>query len=495
MENHQDLNEARKFATDTIFVAASRLLVRLRGIITIPFLTKAYGVEGYGLFVQMGATSDLLAHLLGLRLAASCVRYLSGKRDDAEALTKGFGSLMSILVVFNVLIFLAVYIFTVLRQGALSYALFGNSGYPNFVYLTFLWVISITIFELSLSFFRALGEIKRLSMIKLSHAAINVGLIIGLCFMNYELHSVIEALISSGFVFYVAILFIVTREHGFPKPNFSGTKQFLAFSLPLIPLTLLRWIINSSDRYFITHLVDLASTGIYSVCYAVGNLISVFSFPLFFVLFPAVSKHWDDKNIDMVRNYLGYSTSIFLLFSFPAATMLYFVSYPLLSIFLPPGFTLGADLVFLIALSTILAGIFQINAYIIYLVQKTKLMLIVSFLGAGINAFCNLQLIPSIGINGAAVSSIVSYLALCSIMAFWGKREIGHVLVKTKYVVKLILASLIMACLLSLFDIRTLVDLIVYPAMGIMVFVLMLVLLRTFSKEELSLFKGILLRK
>jgi len=144
---------------------------------------------------------------------------------------------------------------------------------------------------------------------------------------------------------------VITKEKGLPKANFFHIRKYLAFSLPLIPLGLLRWAVNFSDRYFITHLLSLSQTGIYTVSYTLGNVIFLLSFPIAFVLFPTVSKYWEYKDYVKVKKFLSYATKLLLLFSTPLATMLYFISQPLLDIFLSSEFVAGRNLVFFIALT------------------------------------------------------------------------------------------------------------------------------------------------
>jgi len=82
---------------------------------------------------------------------------------------------------------------------------------------------------------------------------------------------IIICMILAELMFVLYILYLITHAEGFPVLNFTGMKQFLAFSVPQMPSGVLLWIIAASDRYFITHFLGLSETGIYSSSNALGG--------------------------------------------------------------------------------------------------------------------------------------------------------------------------------------------------------------------------------
>jgi O-antigen/teichoic acid export membrane protein len=485
------MKDARKFTMDTLWVAVSQVIIRFRGLLTAPFLISAYGSFGYGILAQMGVTTGLLSHILGLRLPAACVRFLSSKTDDKQDANRAMGSMMTATLAINILMCIVAYS----GNRWFSSVIFDDPKHGILVLLTFLWIAATTLFELLLSYLRSMGKIKTLTVLQLFLAATAVVLITALTTARFSLQSVILFLVGSELFFCLLVLFLINREIGFPRPNFGGIGKYLAFSIPLIPLGLIRWVVDSSDRYFVTHILDLSQTGIYSFSYGVGGIISVFSFPLFFVLFPTVSKYWDYKDYSKVRSYFSYSTSFFLLFSLPASAMLYFFSEPLLAMILPSEFVIRPDLIFLIALSTVMSGVFQINVYIVYLTGKTHMMLLVFLLGAGINILLNIMLIPVIGISGAAISTFIAYFALCLVMSFWGRRLLQYPVIDIKFVVKMVIATLIMALWLSSFKISGIFTFMLSFSVSVLILASALFFMKIFSKDEIGMFKEMFLKK
>jgi O-antigen/teichoic acid export membrane protein len=272
----------------------------------------------------------------------------------------------------------------------------------------------------------------------------------------------------------------------------EGLRGYLAFSIPQIPSGILLWVIGASDRYFITHLLNLSQTGIYSASYAIGSLISLFYFPLHVVLFPTVSRLWEQKELSRVRNYLEYSTKLFLTLALPGAAGLYILSQPLLGILTTSDYLVGGGLVLLVALGTMLLGVYSINSYIILLVQQTKWLPLIMAIAAVANAGINLALIPKIGIMGAAISAIVSYFIMAAIVTVWANRVISYK-VDIKFLAKVIAGALLMAVCVSFIHIGGILGIIIVAIAGIIIFALWIWLVRAFSIADRKLIKEIIM--
>ena len=405
-------------------------------------------------------------------------------------MTRAAGSMLTAVFLFNVPLVTAAF----WGKRCLSMILFADPGFGVYAFLTILWVTALLFFDLSLAFLRALERIRKIALVRITYTIANLVMIVAVCSLKRDLLWIVILSIGLNYLFFAYVLASVALEKGLPMPNFSGWKTYLAFSLPLVPLGLLRWVVNASDRYFITHMLDLSQTGIYSVSYTLGTLISMFAFPIFYVLFPKVSKHWDEGNRSLVKKYLGYSTLFFLLVSIPATLLLYYLSQPLLAVVLSSEFVAGADLVLLISFSSIMMGLFQINVYIIYLMKKTSRMLLVFLAGAGINVAGNILLIPLMGIKGAAVSTLVSYATLCAMMTVWGKRELDYSLAGLPFLGKLALAATLMAFCLALFNVKSLFEITASGLLAMTAFAATLFALRIFTNNELRFFKETFMR-
>lgn len=484
--NSQTITEVQKFTSDIVWVAASDIIPMLSSIVTLPALTKNYPVDLYGVWVQVGVTIGLLSPVLLLHLSTAVVRFLAAE-EDKNKIRYTLGAML-----LPILVFVCFGFFTslILRHN-LSIFLFADAEYAFFVPLAFLWASIEALFSFSLSYLRARGKIKKLSIIRSVFAIAKMLVIVILAVANFRLEWVIGCITAVEAIFVVIVFTIIEREVGLPRLNTGGLKGFLVYSIPLIPHGVLLWVINASDRYFITHFLDLSQTGIYSASYALGSLISLFYSPISFVLFPTITKFWEQKEIVRVRSYLEYSTKLFLTLAIPGIAGLYTLSQPLLGILATTEYMAGEGLVLLIALGVLLFGIYQINVYVIYLLQQTKWLTMMTAVAALTNAGINILLIPQIGTIGAAISTIVSYFILTTIVTLWARKTISYK-VGFKYLVKILLSTAVMGVCMRIVPVSGVLSLVLAVTVGTGVYILGIVLLKAFSQEDKRLVREML---
>jgi len=479
--------EAAKFVSDIIWVAIAQLFVSLLLVfVTMPALTKTYTSEIYGIWMQVNVTVNLLVPLLSLQFGTTIVRFLaeSANTDDRRRV---FGTLLWPVVILACLVF----IISLLFKQELSMLLFNSLEYVSYVPLTFLWAGIGSIYIVGLSYMRASGKIKKLMIILVSFAVSKILVIITLVTTGHSLGWIIGSAVACEAITTALITWMIVREIGWPTFDRDKVKDYLTFSVPQIPGGVFTWIISLSDRYFITHIINLSQAGIYSVSWALGNTLILFCQPIAFVLLPTLSKYWDQTDKVKVINYLDYSNKLFLALAIPAAGGLFILSQPLLRIFSTAEYMVGGTLVLLIAIGTILNGLYQINVYIILLIKQTKWLPLLIGIAGTINIGLNLVLIPASGILGAAISTVAAYSFLAIIVAIWERKIMGYRM-DFVFLAKVIFGTLLMIISLSFFQINSVMSILIAIIAGITIFCLGLVVMRSFSRRDWQLTREIL---
>lgn len=478
-------NESSKFIHDLIWVAISQVFTTLLGIITLPVLTKKYTSETYGVWTQVNVTVGLLVTVVTLQFVTAVVRFLAGE-DDKDKRRRSTGAMLYTILVFAFLIVIV----TNLWASQLSILLFNDPVYSTLVRLTSLLACLEALFAFFIAHLRAMGKMKKLSVIQAALAASKIGLITILVSSGIALQWLITGMICVDLIFVLYLLRTNIRDEGFPIPDFTGLKVFLAFSIPQIPVSIFAWIMSGSDRYFITHYFNLSETGIYSSSSSLGALIALFYFPIGYVLFPAASKTWEQNRKTDTKAYFEYSTRLFLTLAVPAAVGISMISQQLLRVLATSEYLAGIELVLLISISQLFWGIFQINEYIIYLVKQTKWLPLIMVISAVTSIVLNLILIPHAGMTGAAISKIVTYFLLAAIVTIWTKRVLKYN-IDFKYIAKIAVASLTMAICLHFLKIGGLVGVILSVIVGVFVFFLAMLSMKAFTEQDKRLLNQI----
>jgi O-antigen/teichoic acid export membrane protein len=199
--------------------------------------------------------------------------------------------------------------------------------------------------------------------------------------------------------------------------RFALVVSMLAFGLPHVMNLISGWVLQLSDRYLLEHFASLSLAGGYSVAYSLGGalaaaIIAPFSAAWWVLIYP-IMKREDAKHVFKLI-FRGFS--FVLLF---ATLGLSLFGSSVFDLLFPASYHAQSSIIPIIALSTMFSGIFIVvnlgvsskGAAVTWL---ASLFFIVSAL---INVGLNIVLIPVYGTMGAALATLVAYIAL-AVMAY-----------------------------------------------------------------------------
>jgi O-antigen/teichoic acid export membrane protein len=186
-------------------------------------------------------------------------------------------------------------------------------------------------------------------------------------------------------------------------------KDILHYGIPLIPHSLAGWIKTGLDRIFITGLISVSATGIYSVGYQLGTVIAVIATSLYKAwlpkLYEMLSKGLDEKEkLKIVKiTYLYFICMILL------AILLYCFLVFFMDIFIDKKFEGSKIIIFYILIAyTFDAMYFAVVCYIFYF-KKTKYISMVTLFTSFLHAPLSYILIKNHGIEGATFVSVLTF--------------------------------------------------------------------------------------
>ena len=248
---------------------------------------------------------------------------------------------------------------------------------------------------------------------------------------------------------------------------------------------------HSSDIYVIGLFRGLGEIGIYSLVYSLSKVMFLFMGPIGLMLYPALSKAWDHKKFVEAKNYLSYSMKYFLLFAIPTATGLIVLANPLIQIISTKEFLSGYLLFPFIAVGLLLFKTAEVFMYILTSKKQTKLISKIYGFGALMNIILNFVFIPFFGMYGAAFTTFLTYLSIFLIMFFKAYTQFKFNL-NFKFVVKSVIASMIMGVVVYLFYITSLVMLLAIMLLGAIIYFLAIILMKGITKKELNFFYNLI---
>jgi O-antigen/teichoic acid export membrane protein len=470
------------FGRQVGYVIGGNIAILLLGLLQIAILTKGLGATLYGTWSLINVTVSLIVPFAMVNFSMSIVRFLAAEKDEGR-IREDFLSACSIVfisgMVFSIVLFFL--------SDFLATSIFKDVNSSSYIKLASVLILLNSLQTMPLAFFRMRRRIGLYTILSLSYQAFQVGLIVLFILLGYKLTGVIIAVIISGILFSVVPLFIVLRQIGFHKPRFSHMKSYLRWGVPLTPNAALLWIINISDRYMVSYFLGVAAAGIYNVAYSIGNYASFALAPLGTVLYPTISKSYDEENLSKTKDYLSYSVKYLMMIAIPSAFGLSILAKPLLQILSTATFVAGSTVVPFVAFGIVLYCFYQVCVYIIHLVGKTRITVRLLATAAVLNIGLNLLLIPRIGIVGAAVATLVAYGVLGMLTLLVTRRYLKFDL-SLPFVAKSIFSSGIMTLCIWLINPQSLWAVLLWIFLGAAIYCAVLWAIKGFSKDEIIFF-------
>jgi len=473
-----------KFVKHIIIVGTADLLGMAQGLIFLPVITKILGAEDYGIWAQLKITMCLLVPFTFLGLHEGLTRFLPGGKNKEE-IQEGIYS--SLLLIFAIALVLASLLMIFSNQAATFFRFD-----PIFIKFLSLIIIFESLNTILLVVVRATREIGKYFWFVVLKMFGETGLVIGAILLGYGLYGAVISLLIIRIVSCLFIFVYIFRKIGIKIPNFSLIKSYLSFGLPTIVNHVSYWGVTSMDRYLIGFFLGIIFVGYYAPAYSIGNILSLFIFPLALILSVVLPKFFDDNRIDEVKNYLSYSLKYFLLITIPAVFGLSILSRQLLVIFSTEEIADNSYLVVpFILVSILLYGIIYFFSQILCLVKKTKLTAIIWAMSALLNLVLNVIFIPRFGILAAAIATFASYFFAFILMWYFSFKELQFI-IEWEFIAKSIGASFLMILLIEWFNPWGLLNVLLSIIMGIFIYTILIFLFKIVGKKEIIFLKNLI---
>lgn len=183
--------------------------------------------------------------------------------------------------------------------------------------------------------------------------------------------------------------------------------QMLVIAIPLLPNFLIYWLFNSCDKLMITNMIGIGAAGIYSVGSKLGHasqlIYIAFSGGWQFFSFSTMKEDNQVKNNSLIFEYLG-------VISFIVTAFICAWCYPIFKILFTEEYLSGYIIAPYLFFAPLLQMLFQVACNQFLVVKKTWPNMFILSIGAVVNVVINFILIPILGIEGAALATLLGYV-------------------------------------------------------------------------------------
>lgn len=386
-----------------IFTATNAIAASMP-LLLLPVLTHALSPASYGLVAMFTVVLTGVGALTGLSVhGAVGIRYFDREEIDFPAYV---GACLSILFVTTLVTFVLVF---VLAEPLEALTALPRSWLLGAVIVSgFQFIILIR-----LSIYQSAKQPGRFAAVRLSQAAIDAvttlifvlvlvlswqgrlaGMSLAMCLLGL---ASLLTLMTGGWV-----SLHLHREH---------IGHALRFGLPLIPHVMGGMMISMVDRFMITNVLDVSSTGIYMVAVQIGLGVYLLADGGSRAIQPwfieGIKSGDDDKKRLMAR------MSILCFVGLASVAALVGLTAPwYLPFLVDEAFQKSAPLIIWIAMGQAFGGMYLVSANVIFYKQKTGYLAMITISSGLLNALLSFFLLQIEGLKGAAHAYFVAQLLM-----------------------------------------------------------------------------------
>lgn len=395
---------------NTFIYAIGNLGTKFIGFFMLPFYTAHLSKSEYGYFDLVLVLVSLFVPLISFQIQDGLYRFLIEQKDDKNKGLQIFNSLFAVvlnLVVFN---FLSILI--------ISYTNF-NIQYQTTIIIFFnLSIIWGQIAQIS----RGLNKKLVYSLAGLTNAILIA--LFSLIFISY-FHLGVEGILYGYIIAYAfSILYIVFsikiwRYLKYSKFDFSIWKRTIMYSLPLVPNIVNWWVMNMFDRLFINYYLSIDANGLYAVANKFPSLVLMLNTIFNLAWQDSAIEHYNSVNKN--KYYSRTFNKLFVL-QLTSVFVLIALTKPMLIILVDEAYFESWKYVPFLYIAMVFSAFSSFYGVGFQASKQTKGAFSSSIIGSVINIALNALLIPVIGLQGAALSTMLAFLMMWIIRIYQTKK-------------------------------------------------------------------------
>lgn len=382
-------------------------LAQLLGFLTFPILTRALTREQYGVMSLVNTTMLLAVAVTKAGLSDGIIRFhkeysaLPEKRIIFSTTVLIRGLIFSLV---SVLLYLAV--IPVMKRFL---KIDGNYIICFAVMACYLFIRPLNI--IVMNFLRVNGKTIFLNAVSLISAAVSAGLsLLLLLYFIRELYGYfIGVVMAELFAAIVSFTWFFKNYKVIPgRASGDLAKQLIKFGLPLLFSECAFLALSYVDRYLIVAYYDEAVLGLYSAGYNVAMYIAnILMFSISYAIVPIYVDIYGGEGREKTEAFLQKCLNYLLIALIPICFGFLAVAKDLFITLASEKYASAAIFSPVILLGTIIFALNSIFNAGLYLAKRTMTMLSIMLLAVAVKVLMNILLLPSYGVMGAAISTLV----------------------------------------------------------------------------------------
>jgi O-antigen/teichoic acid export membrane protein len=410
------------------------VLAKALGFLMLPLYTHYLRPVDYGILELLELSMSLLGMFLNMGMTAAVLRsYAAAKSADERRQT------VSTAFIFAVVTGSLSFVLALTLIRPLSALILGPDIPPMYLMMSVTSFVLGYIANLPRTYLRALEASG--AFVAVDTAALFVMLSLNIIFIAVLKIGLVAILLSSLIVVSLQVILLsawTIRKVGlgFSHPLL---REMLAFGAPLMSANVSLFTLQFADRFFLQHLRSIEVVGVYAVGHKLGYMLNFLVVQPFFIMWQSrMFVIYEQPNHEAVYRRLFVLYSLLLTYVGLALSV---TSPEIVRLMVDSKFAGAQDVIPLIALSYIFYGLGFYAQLGLFLSKKTGVIGAIGAAAAILNLGLNYFLISKLGMIGAALATLLSFMVIAVSSYVLSQRELRLPLPVGQAAVVLLLAG------------------------------------------------------
>lgn len=397
------MNKLKLFIENFLIYGLGGIISKIIPLIMVPVVTRLMPETSYYGISDLSNTVVQFCSAIAIMGMYDAMYRLFFEKDDIEYKKKicstalGFTLFSSIIVFFLMLIF----------KNIIAQYFFSNKEYAYIVYLSAIATLVGATNSIIGAPTRMQNKRKIYLIANTLSPLLSYSIAIPLLLKGYYIIALPLSAVISGITLELSFGILNHSWFNIKFFDINLLKPLLIIAIPLLPNFLIYWVFNSCDKVMISNMLGVGAAGIYSVGSKLGHcsqlIYTAFAGGWQYFAFSVMKEKNQVKDNSLIFEYLG-------IISFIATTFICSCSYLIFKLLFTEQYIEGYIIAPYLFLAPLLQMLFQIAANQFIVIKKTWPNMLILSVGAILNIVLNLILIPILGIEGAAIATLVGYM-------------------------------------------------------------------------------------
>ncbi len=217
------------------------------------------------------------------------------------------------------------------------------------------------------------------------------------------------------FMPFLAFYFLETKVFSILRTKVKAIytrKELFMFSFPLIFAGIAAMVTNWTDTLMLGYFATAEDVGVYNAAFPTARLLSVFLTSFGAIFMPVISELYSRNALDDLKDTYSAVTKWIFALIVPVFLLMVLFSNWILDLMFGQEFVRGATALSILAFGYLVVCVVGPTGQVLQAYGRTRVLMVLSFFGAGTNVVLNYVLIPIYGVNGAAVATGTSLAAM-----------------------------------------------------------------------------------